>query len=301
MSHIIHSPPQTALPTPLVAVKSRIRAAARHVALDVLSLQLHRAALEGALAWPRISLPYLHAIPRHRENAFRMLLGRLSTTHTFISYSEAMSRLRHGAIDKPYVAFSFDDGFVSNLRAAKILEEFGTTGCFFVPANFIGITEVSEAREFYGFSEGVYERAMTWDELEQLKSRGHEIENHTLNHQVLSWIPREQMVEEIGQGAEMLRSRLGDVRHFAWPRGRFVHFTEAAARAVFETGHETCASAERGAHVRVHEGPPELLCVRRDHVMAEWPVRHTMYFLATSAARADASMNSWPVGWQVAS
>jgi peptidoglycan/xylan/chitin deacetylase (PgdA/CDA1 family) len=301
MTHVPTAPDESRLPPPAHAAKARVRATARHLGLDGLWASWSaRGRIESALARPRISLPYLHAIPERREAAFRELLLRLAPTHTFISYSEAVARLLSGEIDKPYVAFSFDDGFVSNVRAARILEEFGATGCFFVPPNFIGTPDVAAAQEFYGFKEGVFEPAMTWADLESLKSRGHEIENHTLNHRVMSWISKEQMTDEIGLGAQVLRERLGQVRHFAWPRGRFSHFTEAAAQTVFATGHESCASAERGAHTQRVEGRPESLCLRRDHIMAEWPVRHSLYFLARSASLASSASNRWPDGWGVA-
>lgn len=276
----------------------RGRAAARHLALDVLAMKLRwQGKLEQGLRTPRISLPYLHAIPEGREETFRRLLQKLSETHTFIGYDEAMGRLAGGQIDRPYVSFSFDDGFKSNVRAAKILEEFGTTGCFFVPTGFIGTRTVQEAQAFFGYSLGVDEPSMSWEDLELLKSRGHLVENHTTNHRVLSWIPPSQYRDEIGAAAEVLRRHLGQSKHFAWPRGRFSHFTPAAASVVFETGHETCASAERGSHVAPHVGSKESLCVRRDHLMAEWPLQHQLYFLANSALTASAADNQWPASW----
>lgn len=219
--------------------------------------------------------------------------------HELISYSEAVRRIAHGPIDRPLVSFSFDDGFASNVRTASILEEFGTTGMFFVPPGFIGTKTVDEAREFYGFSEGVDEPAMTWSDLEGLKSRGHEIGNHTWGHRVLSWIDESLIHDEIARGAEQLRSRLGGCEHFAWPRGRFFHFTARAARTVFDTGHISCASAERGSHPRVHQHLPELLCLRRDHIMTNWPLRHCRYFIGQSSLPTDAEYGRWPTNWDI--
>lgn len=281
-------------------VRGRVRRMLRHLAVDARSAgEALTARRDDGLSRARVALPYFHAVPHDREWALRELLLRLHETHTFIGYSEAMERIRRGDIDRPYVAFSFDDGFASNLRAARILEEFGASACFFVPAGFVGTSSVAEARDFYGFSQGVDEPAMSWADLETLVAAGHEIGNHTANHRVLSWIPEAELEDEIGSGAETLRSRLGDVRHFAWPRGTFDHFSEAAARMVFRTGHESCASAVRGAHVAAAGEVREELCVRRDHLMVEWPVRHSLHFLARSGRLASPVDNSWPDDWQV--
>lgn len=271
----------------------------RYAALDVLSLrdQLTKRTAEG-LRTPRVHFAYLHVVPQHEEDAFRGLVAELTRDHELIAYSEAVRRVKEGPIERPAVAFSFDDGFASNVRTSRILEEFGTKGMFFVPPGFIGTPTVHEARAFFR-SKRPNEPAMTWDDLELLKSRGHEIGNHTWGHRVISQISVDQMQNEISRGVEDLRARLGECEHFAWPRGRFIHFTAEAARTVFATAHISCASAERGAHTAVHPGAAELLCLRRDHIMTEWPLRHSLYFIGRSARRHDATYGHWPSGWNV--
>ncbi len=276
------------------------RAVARHSALDALSLRARWTGdVRRGLATPRVHLPYLHAVPPGEEATLRRLLTVLAASHTFISYSEAVDRVLHGPIDRPYVAFSFDDGFASNVRSAAILEEFGATGMFFVPSGFVGTPSVQAARDFYGFSAGVDEPAMTWDDLEGLLDRGHEVGNHTRGHHVVSWADPAAADDDIHRGAEELRTRLGRVHHFAWPRGRFSHFTPRAAQTVRETGHLSCASAERGAHRVPTSKDPASVCLRRDHLMTAWPLRHQLYFLAQSALRSRPTTNDWPESWDV--
>jgi peptidoglycan/xylan/chitin deacetylase (PgdA/CDA1 family) len=236
-------------------------------------------------------------VPRHEEEDFRALIADLARDHELIGYSRAVNLIRHGPIERPTVALSFDDGFASNIRAAAILEEFGATGMFFVPPGFIGTPTVRQAQAFYG-SAVVNEPAMTWKDLEQLKERGHEIGNHTWGHRALTLISNEEMRDEIGRGADELRKRLGECDHFAWPLGRFAHFTAVAARTVFATGHSSCASAERGAHSVANADAPELLCLRRDHIMTEWPLRHCRYFIGRAGLRND-TYGRWPDGWDV--
>lgn len=279
---------------------SVLRQVARKGALDVLSVGYRASRRErDGLTRPRVHLPYLHAVSPDQEDRFRAFVRALAKDHTFISYSEAVQRVLTGEIDRPYVSFSFDDGFASNVRAGGILEEFGAVGMFFVPAGFIGVETVAGAREFFGFDKGCDEPAMTWDDLESLKAHGHEIGNHSWSHRIMSTLSPQEQYDEIAATAEELRSRLGESVHFAWPYGRFSHFAEHAARAVFDTGHTSCASAERGAHT-LEAGPdPRTLCLRRDHVMTEWPQRHSRYFIAHSGRHAGAEDNLWPRDWSI--
>lgn len=280
--------------------RSRARAAFRHVALNGLSRHYQRAGKEHVgLATQRIALPYLHAVPDREQDALRRFIEALAVNHTFISYSEAVRRVQTGQIDRPYVAFSFDDGFASNVQAARILEEFGVTGMFFVPTGFVGVPTVAEAREFFGFVRGCDEPAMTWGDLERMKSKGHEIGNHTCSHRILANLSEAEQYDEVASAAETLRARLGESKHFAWPYGRFLHFSEHAARAVFETGHVSCASAERGAHRIGAVADSAALCLRRDHIMTGWPLKHCTYFMARSGVSASARDNLWPGGWAV--
>lgn len=133
-----------------MALPSIVRSATRHVALNGLSAVGRLSGdREKAFARPRVHFLYLHAVPPAEAEAFRLLLATLSSRHQFISYSDAVRRISGGPIDRPYVCFSFDDGFQSCLRAAAILDEFDATGCFFVPTAFIGCRTVAEARAFF--------------------------------------------------------------------------------------------------------------------------------------------------------
>lgn len=283
-----------------VTPRRRVRAVARHGAVTTLARLWEESGRTGrAIRRPRVHLPYLHAVPAVEEARFRQLLDWLAPTHEFVSYSEAVERILNGRIDRPTIAFSFDDGFASNARTAEILEEYGATGCFFVATGFIGVPDVTSARGFFGYSQGIDEPAMTWGDLERLKSRGHEIENHTSSHRQISNLSHQEVVDQIGQAAEDLKARLGGSRHFAWPFGRYSHFSAAAAGEVFAQGHRSCASAERGAHVSDGEIDRERLCLRRDHLVTSWPLIHQQFFLARSAVSATTGSGEWPSGWRV--
>lgn len=276
-------------------LRQAAKAATRHVALDLLADRWVRSGrVEAGFARPRVHFLYLHAVPEGDETRFQSLLDRLAETHDMVSHTRAVELVTAGDVSRPTVSFSFDDGFASNYRTARTLEEYGTVGMFFVPTTFIGTATVGEARQIFGYSQHIDEPAMTWAQLEELRSRGHEVGNHTRTHPNLATLSGDQVRDEIEGGAEILRERLGECRHFAWPFGRWVHFSLDAARIVFESGHESCASAERGAHAVTQLAAAESVCLRRDHLMSSWPLRHMEYFIARASLQSDVSSNGWP-------
>jgi peptidoglycan/xylan/chitin deacetylase (PgdA/CDA1 family) len=88
--------------------------------------------------------------------------------------------------------FTFDDGFASNIEAAAVLEELGTRGLFFVVPEFVDAgreraeTFVREhirrdpSPDRFGTDDEW--RSATWDELRDLRMRGHEIGSHSSRH-----------------------------------------------------------------------------------------------------------------------
>ena len=246
----------------------------------------------AALSRPRIHFVYLHHIFKDEIEPFRRLLDSLTKSMTPIGYGDAVERCVRGPIEKPYLAFSFDDGFKNCLDAAKVLEEFGARACFFVCPDVI---EASEERQITFARDRLHlppVEFMNWADIDSLRSRGHEIGNHTIGHVRLSDVadPR----EPIERGLAQLRLRYGDVKHFAWPYGNFNAMSDAARAAVFASGHASCASGVRGAHV-VPAGDTQSLCIRRDHVIAAWPLAQVRYLLAQSALKATAADNAWHV------
>lgn len=61
--------------------------------------------------------------------------------------------------------FTFDDGGISNIYSAEVLDEFGIKGIFFIPTNYINSI---------GF--------MTKNDIKEINANGHQIGTHTHNH-----------------------------------------------------------------------------------------------------------------------
>lgn len=234
---------------------------------------------------PRVQHLYLHHVFEDEEDGFRGLVASLARDHRLISYPEALERIWSGRIDAPYVAFSFDDGLKSCLRAARVLEEFEVRACFFVVGGMVGAKEPGAVEKFCRASLLMPpSELLDWADLEALLEAGHEVGSHTVTHARLADLSGERVYEEIAGSRELLTRRLGTVRHFAWPYGGQSDVPPGVVEQALAAGYESCASAVRGAHAtRV---PAAELCLRRDHVMANWPVRHVRWFMARNAAVA---------------
>lgn len=293
------------IPEPTFAEYSRLRppemrVRARSIALSVLaSASELRGTIDSALTRPRVQFVYLHHVFADEEKDFRRLLNMLAVHHAFIGHADAVERVQSGRIDRAYVSISFDDGFADNQRAARVLEEFGARGCFFVCPGIIGQSDPAKLAAFCErrLDFPTITPFLDWDQLERLVKAGHEVGGHTMTHPNLGATPPEEALHEINESYKALVRRVGAVRHFAWPRGRWEHVSPVARDAVFAAGYTTCASAVRGCHVARAPGPIQNLCIRRDHLLANWPSRHVRYLLMRNAIAANAASNEWPANY----
>lgn len=270
-----------------------LRAALRSASLTTLGW-MSRSKTSASLQVPRVQNLYLHFLPEADESRFLKLITILSRDHTFVSYSEAVERATGGPIDKPYLSISFDDGFESNRRAAELLAGEGISACFFICPNLIGLQR-HELLRVFPTSLGQEQRTLTWSEVDRILTLGHEVGSHTLDHFVLADIPHEVAVQQIEGSKVALESHIGRVEHFAWPNGQFHHFGEDLARATFSAGYTSCSSAVRGAHL-VPSGSG-VGCLRRENVVASWPLEHIFYLLGRSVRYLSQSSGKWPAGW----
>jgi peptidoglycan/xylan/chitin deacetylase (PgdA/CDA1 family) len=191
-------------------------------------------------------------------------------------------------LDRPYIAFSADDGFKSCLMMARILEEFGASACFFVVGSMVGASDADLIARFSRNERNMPpEELMDWDDLEGLARRGHEVGSHRMSHSRLVDLSRDQLDWEVGESRRVLVKHLGGAAHFAWPFGKFSDIPPDIASIVYRQGYQSCASGERGAHMAEMSGAERIL--HRDLVVASWPTPHVMYFLAKNAqGRPDA-------------
>jgi peptidoglycan/xylan/chitin deacetylase (PgdA/CDA1 family) len=273
------------------------RSPLRNIAITCLYAKAVITSEISAISQKRVQVLMFHDISPEAEKRFKALIHELSIDHTFIAYSDAMDRICSGAIERPYIAFSFDDGYESAYRAAGILNQYGIKACFFVCPSVLAESHSRTADEFCRLRLHTDPRGfLSWKQVEQLTSQGHEIGSHTQTHRQLSKLSCDGLEEEIGGSADLLRRRIGVVKHFAWPYGRFRHFSFAAAKVVARAGFVSAASGERGCHAG--KSKDTLLCVRRDNIDLQWPLSHIRYFLAHNAtSRCIGAGTTWPDFW----
>lgn len=272
------------------------KAVLRNFALTGLSLKDTIEGIDKYLKVPRVQFLYIHHSFRDELQDMDKLMKRLSKDHTFISYSGAVDLVLNGKIDKPYISISSDDGFKNNLYAAEILDNYGAKACFFINPGLIDEDSFDKIKQYC--KEKLHMppvEFLNWDDVLKLKADGHEIGGHTMFHGNIAGMDQNEMESDLQQTHDIIVSKCGEVKHFAFPYGRFHHFNEPGRQAVFKAGFVSCASAERGCHINNgNKLTPDKLCIRRDHVILDWNMGHTLYFLANNAKKRTEANNLFP-------
>jgi len=276
-----------------------LRGTARHIALNALSF-VNKMGGNYLPATEKncVQIVLLHHVFSDERKNFRNLLEQLSKRYQFISYSNAVERILAGNIDRPYLTFSFDDGLKNCRVAAEIMQEWNATGCFFVCPNIVGETNRELTDRFckQQLLHGPVE-FMDWDDLEWLKLQGHEIGGHTTGHYNLATLTTDERAHDLALTKKQIERHLGNVEHFAWPYGQFHHCNTEAMQQVFAAGFKSLASGVRGAHANNQPIEKEALCLRRESIVAAWPLAHIEYFLKESQRVALDAFTS-PSEWQ---
>lgn len=272
-----------------------IRSAVRNITLDGLHL-IEKFKAHDALLKNRIQFLYIHHVFKDEVQCLRQLIEYLSENHFFISYSEALNLILNNNIDKPYICISSDDGLKNNLYAAEIFDLFGIKACFFICPGIIGEMDYDKIKKF------CEERLLfptveflTWNDIDYLLQKGHEIGSHTMTHINCAETPLNQVEEELNLSYEIIKQKCGICKHFAYPYGRYTDFNKALTDLVFNIGYQSCSSAERGCHVQQPiSTSKENLLIRRDNIVLDWRLSHIKYFLNRNAISVSLQQNNFP-------
>lgn len=273
------------------------RGFARDLALNGLAFKTKFPNAKNIFKKPRIQFLYIHHVFDDELENFDKLLYLLSKHHSFISYSAAVDKILTGNIDKPYICISSDDGFKNNLAASKIMDKYEVKGCFFVNPDTIGMRGFTEVKSFcknrLNFPPTEF---MDWNDIDNLIKNGHEIGSHTMGHINIAETNIKEVEDNINKSYQLLNERIDEVKHFAYPYGRFFHFNQQAFDLVFKAGFTSCATAERGCHISpVKELNHNQLLIRRDHVVCDWNINHTFYFILNNSKNASTQSNFYPL------
>jgi peptidoglycan/xylan/chitin deacetylase (PgdA/CDA1 family) len=235
--------------------------------LAALRRALARAAALGRKAGPGLRVLTYHRVndvhPRDRlsltTRAFALQMEALAQSgRPVVSLDQALDALRGAAALPPgAVVLTFDDGFADNrTEALPVLARFGFPATFFVVTGLMGAKATLERYRRCCSAD----RMLGWDEVRDLRARGHAIGGHGRTHRELATLSLDEVRAEAVGCARDIEDQVGErPRHFCYPRG-----SESAAvrRIVREAGFETACTVRPGPNP---EGT-EPLALRRTEV-----------------------------------
>ncbi len=184
---------------------------------------------------------------------------------------------------RPGLIVTFDDGIWSNYAvAAPLLERFGFVGWFFVPASLMGSTPNGDPPPDLAIHIKTVppnrSSFMTWDELRDLRARGHMIGCHSLTHRRLGdQLDDATLQSEITDSKEHIENELGEtIESFAWVGGDERSYGAKAAnlirRSAFRFGFMS-----NSAPVTPATDP---LQINRTNVETSWPFYRVQFSLS---------------------
>jgi len=140
------------------------------------------------------------------------------------------------------VAITFDDCYRDNLFAARVLAAHDLPATFFIPTQYIGTDLVCP------WDVGLKKMPnLTWNDLKEMQSLGHEIGSHTVTHPDLGAIGIDEIRSELAESKRILQDGLGrPVRYFAYPFGGKNNCPIASLSTARELGYQACFSCHGG-------------------------------------------------------
>jgi len=141
-------------------------------------------------------------------NSVRLGTSCLISIFLFLLLPLGIQQLNNNGIqaapqsEKKVVILNFDDGRKSQFTEAKpILDKYGFKATFYIVCNYVGNKP--------GY--------MNWTEVNQLRTEGHDIESHTMNHADLGHASKKSLEYQIGRSKQCLQQHGINVTNFAYP------------------------------------------------------------------------------------
>jgi peptidoglycan/xylan/chitin deacetylase (PgdA/CDA1 family) len=138
--------------------------------------------------------------------------------------------------DRPLVTFTFDDIPDSAfIHGARVLEDRGTRGTFYIAGGLCGTTEADR-------------RLISASDCVELHRRGHEIGCHTFSHPVVQSLGPDAFSAELDRNMEFFASLVPDLRlkNFCYPYGMTSLSRKLQAQARFHSCRGSIAGINAG-------------------------------------------------------
>lgn len=173
--------------------------------------------------------------------------------------------LRTGSPLQGQVVITFDDGYADNAElAAPILRTYNLRSAFYVTTGYID----TKTQTFWDQDARVRSRWMTWSQVRELASLGHEIGSHTASHADLATLRAEDVQHELESSRDTLVQRVGILpTHFAVPFGRTFSTLPLTQKIANRLGFESVCLCRGGI---VH-ATTDVMSIER------WPIDTTQY------------------------
>ncbi|MDC1080750.1 polysaccharide deacetylase family protein [Flavobacteriaceae bacterium] len=213
---------------------------------------------------------------------FKKFIEFLTKKCELIKIEKAVEMISNDTlVDRPYIAFTFDDGFKECYSVvAPVLESYGCNAAFFINSNYIESTNEYKV----GFNNRIKvhsKKPMNWNEIIELSNRGHIIGSHTLDHMNLRELSEKELANQMSLDKNKIESQLGiKCDYFAWPYGQKSHFSDMALKHA-KTYFKFIFSGTDYKNYFSFDG----YVINRRHVEPSWSFKHINYFLSIKKKR----------------
>ncbi len=244
----------------------------------------------GKFSKPHKGIYLLGGHMSHRETPDVKYMERLMQAldqagFFFLKFQDAVNMIVNKVnTDRPYVAFSFDDGFSECADTiCPVLEKYGINGMFFVNPGFID----GDKDYIHWFTNGAMHNPgktpMSWDTLAELIKRGHLVGAHTIDHYNINVDDISELKHQIVDCRSIIEKRLGiTCDYFAWPYGQFSDANDNALEIALQTYKYVFSLTDYRHYFSVNGK-----VINRRHFEPFWPVTHTLYFLGKAKEYED--------------
>ncbi|MFO0863393.1 MAG: polysaccharide deacetylase family protein [Gemmataceae bacterium] len=177
---------------------------------------------------------------------FQDFCALMRRSYRVISLAEAFQYANDShPIPPNTVAITFDDTYADNLPASRILAAHRLPATFFVSTSYVG-----NERSYPWDAHLPKLPNLSWDDLREMMSLGHEIGSHSADHSDFGKIDAETALRELTESKRILEEQLRKpTRWFAYPFGGCEHFRPEFLPLVYEAGYQGCVSAYGGSVV----------------------------------------------------
>ena len=237
--------------------------------------------LLGAFSRPANGIHILNGhrtIDEKEPETFRHMLKVLSRYVTFIKIEDAVRMIMNQEQpSKPFVAFTFDDGFTECYDYfAPALEDYGINALFFINPNYVkGNQEYID-----NFNNNIVmtpnKHPLRWEQIKELSERGHIIGAHTMDHYMINTNDEETLKYQICDCKKEIETNIGKTcDYFAFPYGKLTHANKLSIDIACQ--HYKFVFSQSNYKHYFSFGNR---VINRRHFEPFWPLRHVFYFLS---------------------